>query len=183
MIQPNDLENVETLQKTINFLNRVGVKTHFVDSIASLILIPSDILWEGVLMKNGQLFCTKEAHPGDLLHEAGHLATAPSKIRNDLTGEISPEMALDFTGETDDPYLYWSDNAATGWAFYATLEIGIDSKLPFQNGFAGYDWTDVWYAVYLGWETGLGSKESCDLYYAGMIESKGAKTMKKWIQD
>jgi hypothetical protein len=173
---------MDDLQKCITFLDKIGIKVSFCDSVVDVAENPSDILWEGVLLKDGQLFYTGEAHPGDLLHEAGHLATAPSEIRDCLTGELAPEMALDFDGETNHRYLYWSDRAASAWAFYAAIESGIDSKLPFENGFPLDEGIETWQAIHVGWETGVGSGESCQLYYGGMIESKGAKTMSKWLQ-
>ena len=64
-------------------------------------------------------------YPGDLLHEAGHIAVAPPAVRPAMTGALDDVPGLDTT------LLEW---AAIPWSYAAALEIGIDPKLVFHEG-------------------------------------------------
>jgi hypothetical protein len=64
------------------------------------------------------------AFPGDLLHEAGHVAAAPAWARPSLSG------AIDVPG-LDTSNLEW---AAIPWSYAAALAIGIDPAIVFHGG-------------------------------------------------
>ncbi len=64
-------------------------------------------------------------YPGDLLHEAGHIAAAPPSSRPAMSGSLNDVPGLDT--ET----LEW---AAIPWSYAAALESGVDPALVFHEG-------------------------------------------------
>lgn len=67
------------------------------------------------------------AYPGDLLHEAGHVAVAPPGARESMTGSsTAPGL--------DPNRLEW---AAIPWSYAAALAIDIEPAVVFHDG--GYD--------------------------------------------
>ena len=76
----------------------------------------------GIAIERGELRVDEARleYPGDLLHEAGHIAVAPPDVRSGLGGDID-----------DMPELEW---AAIPWSYAAALEIGIDPAIVFHGG-------------------------------------------------
>jgi hypothetical protein len=86
----------------------------------------ADSFLPGVALDRGGLLVDERrlAHPGDLLHEAGHLAAAPAWARPSLSGTIDvPDL--------DTSNLEW---AAIPWSYAAALAIGIDPTVVFHGG-------------------------------------------------
>lgn len=87
--------------------------------------VPESFL-PGVLLDRGGLLVDEArlAHPGDLLHEAGHVAVAPAWARPSMSGSIEvPDL--------DTSNLEW---AAIPWSYAAALTVGIDPALVFHGG-------------------------------------------------
>lgn len=61
--------------------------------------------------------------PGDLLHEAGHLAVTPAAMRPQLSGAVEAEPAP-HAGEPE----------ATAWAYAAIRALGLDPAVLFHAG-------------------------------------------------
>jgi hypothetical protein len=81
----------------------------------------------GVLIERGGLVVDEAqlAFPGDLLHEAGHIAVAPAALRPAMSGSLDDVPGLDTST------LEW---AAIPWSYAAALAIGIDPALVFHEG-------------------------------------------------
>ena len=82
----------------------------------------------GILIENGQIFVDEEklAFPGDLLHEAGHLAVVPGKARRRLSDKVElPGFAPDTI-----------EAAAIAWSYASVLHLEIDPQIVFHK--AGY---------------------------------------------
>jgi hypothetical protein len=90
--------------------------------------LPDDTFLPGIALERGTLLVDESrlAHPGDLLHEAGHIAVTPSWARPQLTDGI------DVPG-LDTRLLEW---AAIPWSYAAARAIGIDPAEVFHA--AGY---------------------------------------------
>jgi hypothetical protein len=58
--------------------------------------------------------------PGDLLHEAGHLAVTPAAKRALLSDDVEDDAMGEFE--------------ATAWAYAATVAIGLDPAVLFHEG-------------------------------------------------
>jgi hypothetical protein len=83
----------------------------------------------GILVERGRLLVDEAelSYPGDLLHEAGHLAVAPGDVRPSLSGEVVIPRADMNSVEV----------LATAWAYAAVTHLGLDPKVLFHEG--GYD--------------------------------------------
>src|SRR5919202_4911006 len=87
--------------------------------------VPDSFL-PGLVLDRGGLLVDEARllYPGDLLHEAGHVAVAPAWARPSMTGSI------DVPG-LDTSNLEW---AAIPWSYAAALAIEIDPALVFHGG-------------------------------------------------
>ena len=101
-------------ERITEFLELIGIPVRAAD-------LPESFL-PGVSLEHGGLLVDHDrlTYPGDLLHEAGHLAVAPPDVRSGLNGDID-----------DVPGLEW---AAIPWSYAAALEIEIDPALVFHEG-------------------------------------------------
>lgn len=80
---------------------------------------------EGIMIREGALFVdeTKLKYPGDLLHEAGHLAVVPSENRK-LDGNVGKDG-----GE---------EMAAIAWSYAALLHLNLEPEIVFHaEGYRG----------------------------------------------
>lgn len=100
------------------FLDRIGIPV-IVEPVAPGSLLP------GVTVRRGALVFDPETipYPGDLLHEAGHIAVTDPAIRttlDDIPSNPAEEMS------------------AIAWSYAAALEIGIDPAVVFHaDGYRG----------------------------------------------
>jgi hypothetical protein len=96
------------------FLREIGIPVGSAD-------LPRSFL-PGVAIERGTLLVDEARleYPGDMLHEAGHLAVAPPEQRNRLGGDID-----------DVPGIEW---AVIPWSYAAALEIGIEPRIVFHGG-------------------------------------------------
>ncbi len=80
----------------------------------------------GVALQSGRLLVDEEflVYPGDLLHEAGHVAVAPAWARPSMSGDV--EIAGLDLGE-----LEW---AAIPWSYAAARAISVDPAVVFHEG-------------------------------------------------
>lgn len=79
--------------------------------------------------------------PGDLLHEAGHLAVMPARLRGTLSDDVAAAAAVPHAGEVE----------ATAWAYAATVHLGLPASVLFHEG--GYRGHSA--AMALGYELGV----------------------------
>jgi hypothetical protein len=80
----------------------------------------------GILVERGRLLVDESAlaYPGDLLHEAGHLAVAPADVRPTLSGEVVIPGADMNAVEVQ----------ATAWAYAAVKHLGLGPEVLFHGG-------------------------------------------------
>ncbi len=86
--------------------------------------LPAATFLPGILIERGTLVIDRDrlAYPGDLLHEAGHLAVVPPAERATLHDNLQ-------TGPGE-------EMAAIAWSYAAALHLGIDPAVVFHS--AGY---------------------------------------------
>jgi hypothetical protein len=85
----------------------------------------------GIEVENGGLIVdrTRLKYPGDLLHEAGHLAVVSASVRSDLSGEVKTP------GENEDIV----EVMALLWSYAACLHLNIDPRVVFHvHGYRGH---------------------------------------------
>ena len=99
-----------------DFVRSVGIEV-----IAASSLLPAN--FPGLDIQNGCVLVdeTRVVHPGDILHEAGHLALTPPEERHAL--RLTP------TGG--------QEMATMAWSYAATVHLGLDPSLVFYP--ASYD--------------------------------------------
>jgi hypothetical protein len=101
-------------------------------------VVDSDIdgtFWNGILVERNRIIVDLSmAHPGDLLHEAGHLATMPQSSRLEVFHDLDemPNL-MQLVLETGKPY--GDDDGSTGWAYAACLKLKLPTELPFAHGY------------------------------------------------
>lgn len=87
---PNGFKN-ELTAKIADFLTEIGIEI-------GLARLSEPTFLPGILIDGGKILVDEEklAYPGDLLHEAGHLAVVPGNLRANLSGEVDvPNLDTD----------------------------------------------------------------------------------------
>lgn len=108
-------------ERIAKFLNEIGIG-----------ILPAEISGEtflpGISVKDGKLLFDEEklSYPGDLLHEAGHLAVTPAHLRGGLNDEISLPDFQPGVLETE----------AIIWSYAACIYLELDPRIVFHP--AGY---------------------------------------------
>ena len=85
----------------------------------------------GILINNGSLIIDTDQllYPGDILHEAGHIALAPADVRSTLTSPIDTQ--LDFDAATH-------EMMTLAWSFAAAIESCLPLDVLFHpEGYKG----------------------------------------------
>lgn len=102
----------------------------FLDAIGLTVTkkpVNSNAFLPGLRLENGTLVIDTEKilYPGDILHEAGHLATMPPDVRKTMDDTL-PATDLHQGGEM----------MAIAWSYAACLHIGLDPRVVFHaNGY------------------------------------------------
>ena len=157
----------QEITRTITaFINHVNVPVDYSH-------LPSDTFLPGILIHQGQLIIDQEKlkYPGDLLHEAGHIAVTPAAERIDLSGDVhkcghgpAEEMA------------------AIAWSWAACMEIGLEAEVLFHND--GYKGGSKNYIEAFTNSSGFGHPL---LTFWGMCQPEqqndGYPIMEKWLRD
>lgn len=99
------------------FLEEIGLPV-FWETIQEPTFLP------GIYLRNGTVVIDKEKllYPGDVLHEAGHLAVMPPRIRATMTGDLGM-----------DPIHHGGELMAIPWSYAACLHLGMDPHIVFHE--------------------------------------------------
>jgi hypothetical protein len=114
------MEREEIITRIFSFLDKIGIA--FEEAA-----LDEPVFMPGMTIRNGKLIVDKQTlkYPGDLLHEAGHIAVTPAERRNKMNGEITKENA----GE---------EIATLLWSYLAAHEAGIPPEIVFHpDGYKG----------------------------------------------
>lgn len=98
----------EPLDAILRFLRAIGLS---VDEAS----LPDDTFLPGVAIQRGTLVVDRARlrWPGDVLHEAGHLAVLPAALRGLADGD-APEQGVADGGEAEAMAWAWAANSALG---------------------------------------------------------------------
>jgi len=112
------------------FVRSVGIDIIF-EPITEATFLP------GILIDKGQLIVDKEQllYPGDILHEAGHIAAMPAAERCQVRGNIGiVKNESEALGE---------EMMAIAWSYAACVAAGIPPEIVFHEH--GYKGASQWY--------------------------------------
>jgi hypothetical protein len=146
-----------------------------------------------ILLQNGKLIIDPiRSLPGDILHEAGHLAIFPKRLRKycsnntisygDEMDRVLKEHNIDPTEDEENALMYcYDDQAPQAWQFAANIHLNLPSDTGFGIRFAEGSGKDVHDSIQVSIGHPLGHRTSVSLYYLKMIESKQAfPKMLRW---
>lgn len=110
----------------------ITLLVNFIEEIGLSITLATDEgpgFLPGVKIKNGGLSVDPDQllYPGDILHEAGHLATLPLHIRQELDGQL-PDIDLHRGAEL----------MTLAWSYAAALHLKLPANVVFhEHGYKG----------------------------------------------
>jgi hypothetical protein len=113
----NELEKQAIVEKILSFFTRIGLPAER-GEVGLDSFLPGLTIRAGVLIFDAALL----AHPGDLLHEAGHLAMMEPAVRRTCSGDVGDDAGLEM--------------GAIAWSYAATIELGLPPETVFHA--AGY---------------------------------------------
>lgn len=158
------------LDVIINFLKQIGIACHL-ESLSNETFLP------GIAIRNGELIIDAEKvlYPGDILHEAGHLAVVSSSERKLLNGNV---------GETkENQNALGEEMMAIGWSYAAAYSIGLDANVVFHP--QGYKGQSDWFLEQFenGHYTGLHLLVWIGLCDYPKAETGGYPKMNRWLRE
>ena len=111
-------------EKALAFINSIGIETSFADLRDSSCFLPGLHIENGCILIDSSLL----ENPGDILHEAAHIALVSSNERNDLNA-ATIEKRKDAAAE---------EMAAIAWTFAACIFLELDPSFVFhETGYKG----------------------------------------------
>lgn len=111
----------EIVTKITGFLNAIGIET-VMRPIVQATFLPGLLLEKGTIV----IDTDKLLHPGDILHEAGHLAAYAPEERKTISDPLPETMADGF------------EIMALAWSYAACLYISLDPSVVFHaEGYKG----------------------------------------------
>ena len=116
-MEENNSHDLALFEQCIEFLNKIGIETAF-RKIGNKSFLP------GLLINKGMIIIDKDAleHPGDILHEAGHIAVVPTFERPGLS-EKGIIKRKNREGE---------EIMAIAWSYAACIYLSIDPFFVFS---------------------------------------------------
>jgi hypothetical protein len=111
------------LDRSVSFLRDIGIPVHFRP-------ITADCFLPGISIVNGEIVVDmdKLKYPGDILHEAGHIAVVPAKDRSTLNEQTIIQREQREAEEM----------MVIAWSYAACVYLGIDASFVFHSeGYKG----------------------------------------------
>lgn len=152
--------------RIVTFLEQIGIPVE-TDSVPDESLLPAMTIRDGTLVFDP----ARLEWPGDLLHEAGHIAVTDPALRPTLS-DVSSSGA--------------EEMAAICWSYAAAVEIGLDPAIVFHEH--GYKGGGPWLVETFASGRYIGLPM---LHYLGMVadpnrvEDRGVPLypqMKRWLR-
>lgn len=113
------MHHPECLPPILAFLADIGIVVRM-ENVAAMSFLPGVAIVDGTLSVDT---ATLE-WPGDVLHEAGHIAVLPSSLRHRASEDLSKHIEAEFSGELE----------AMAWAYAATVELDLPLEVLIHEG-------------------------------------------------
>jgi hypothetical protein len=165
------MTNSLELDSIVHFLNAIGIQCEYRQ-------VAEDTFLPGISIEAGRLIIDPERlrYPGDLLHEAGHIAVVPAADRPGMYGNIEPDKPAESL-----------ELGAVLWSFAALHFIGLDPTVVFHE--AGYKGESKWLieqfesGTYIGLPLLQWMGLAYDASTAAKMNVKPFPFMLKWLRD
>lgn len=151
-----------TLECIVNFLNSINIRV--VEK-----KLPNDTFLPGLSLKGNTIFMDLEKlkYPGDLLHEAGHIAVTEEKIRPFIgTEKIGSNWPTD-----------GDEIAAILWSYAASCHLNLDLEIVFHP--EGYKNDSRWLIEQFNSKNYIGLPL---LEWMSLCDKKDFPIMKQWLR-
>ena len=109
--------------RIVAFLREIGVEVRVAE-------INEETILPGISVDHGTILVDefRLTYPGDLLHEAGHVAVTPAERRKRLDGDVGKKAS--------------EEMMAIAWSYAAAVHLGLDLRILFHAG--GYKgWSEA----------------------------------------
>lgn len=151
------------LQTILDFLESIGISVVKKDITESTFL-PGIKIHKGVLFIDEMLL----ANPGDILHEAGHIAVMTLDERSNISGNVQQNR----------PEGYNDEMGAILWSYAALVHLKIDPIVVFHP--EGYKGDSEWLIESFSKRQYIGLPL---LQWMGLTTAETFPKMTKWIRD
>ena len=163
---PADAAALAHLPAMRQFLAEIGIPTQLVE-------LPADTFLPGILIEDGGLLIdpARLLYPGDILHEAGHLAVIPAAERAQLSGNV-------MAGKPEQHGTDGEEIVAMLWSYAASEAIGLPPEIVFHPD--GYRDASTWIlnnfsqGIYMGLPL---------LVWMGLTTTDGFPRMTRWLRE
>lgn len=154
-------------QKIVDFIQDIGIEVKK-SSIDEETFLPGILIDKGMIVVDEQ----KLLYEGDLLHEAGHVATLEPQKRVKVYNDVSKNKG--------------DEIATLAWSYAAANYLNIDAKIVFHDN--GYKGDGSWLAEHFseGGDMGVPLLDWMELSTSQNMAKDGEKIfpyMKKWIRE
>ena len=162
----------DQVQKIISFIEEIGITVRRGGVDSSSFLPGIDVLEGALIVDEARLL-----YPGDLLHEAGHIAVTPASLRPQLSGKVEIPHANPDAIEA----------AAISWSYAACVHLGLDPRVVFhEHGYHGRS-SNLLFGFELGVFPGLHELVSAGMTVsdtgAALVRLPPFPAMQKWLRD
>jgi hypothetical protein len=106
-------------EKAVQFINEIGIATEFRESEDKYCFLPGLLIEKGTII----IYKSQLKYPGDILHEAAHLAVVPKEERETLN---STAIATRTNTEAE-------EMMAIAWSYAACIHLQIDPLFVFHE--------------------------------------------------
>lgn len=154
------------LERIFRFFDKISIQYNFTE-------IETETFLPGIQIKNGvlQIDLQKLKYPGDLLHEAGHIAVTKSEERNVLNDNVIENNAEKAGDEM----------AVLLWSYAAAKKIGLAPEIVFHED--GYKGEAIWLREQFEGKNYIGLPL---LQWMGLTDVEGKDAfpkMKVWLRE
>lgn len=162
--------NQTAIETIINFVESIGL------SVVTRVIEENTFL-PGLLLENGKIIIDpdKLRHPGDILHEAGHLAAYESSVRETIGDPLPEYMSEGF------------EIMAMAWSYAACLHISLNPAIVFHDGGYRGEGSHILQTYNDGSYIGLPMLQYLGLAYdkkkAAELNAKPYPNMVRWLRE